>query len=76
MDKEKWLERLKAQHIGNDVVIDRTEVPTGKCEMCGENEELRPYGPKGEWVCFDCAMKDEEAAKRQLRRIVFGKSIN
>lgn len=38
------------------------------CDLCGDVAELRPYGPKGEWVCFDCGMKDEEAAKRALRK--------
>jgi hypothetical protein len=38
----------------------------GICEMCGKLDELRPYGPKGENVCFDCAMKDEEAAKQKF----------
>jgi ribosome-binding protein aMBF1 (putative translation factor) len=37
-----------------------------KCEMCGKMEECRPYGPGGMNVCFDCAMKDEVEARRQL----------
>lgn len=42
----------------------------GNCEFCGEHKELRPYGPKGEYVCFKCAMKDEEAAGKQyLKRL-------
>jgi hypothetical protein len=51
-------------------VIEQT--PPQKCELCGEIDELRPYGPKGENVCFDCAMKDEAAAKRGFRRLVLG----
>jgi hypothetical protein len=38
--------------------------PADTCEFCGKDAELRPYGPKGERVCFPCAMKDEEAMKR------------
>ena len=45
--------------------------PTGKCDLCGAEEETRPYGPNGENVCFSCGMKDEEAAKRQ-----FSKQLN
>lgn len=31
-----------------------------KCSQCGTTEkELRPYGPNGSWVCFDCGMKPE-----------------
>jgi hypothetical protein len=29
-----------------------------QCDDCGQIEELRPYGPGGSAVCFDCAMKD------------------
>ena len=38
--------------------IDGTQ--HAKCELCGKFDELRPYGPNGESVCFDCGMKDEE----------------
>jgi hypothetical protein len=37
-----------------------------QCDLCGVIAELRPYGPKGEKVCFDCGMKDEDAAKAQF----------
>ena len=46
-----------------------------KCELCGKIEELRPYGPNGECVCFDCGMKNEEAATRQFCRLVLGETI-
>lgn len=36
------------------------------CELCGKVAELRPYGPNDENVCFECGMKDEEAAKRKF----------
>ena len=58
---------IKGKHT---FVIPTEEDATGKCQMCGKTEELRPYGPNGENVCFDCMMKDEEAAKRQ-----FGKAF-
>ena len=45
------------------VVVIRQSKPQG-CDLCGNVAELRPYGPKGEWVCFPCGMKDEEAAKK------------
>lgn len=50
--------------------------PDGKCEFCGKVAELRPYGPRGERICFDCGMKDEETTKRQFSRHVFGEHIN
>lgn len=39
-------------------------VSPGPCELCGAEDETRPYGPNGENVCFDCGMKDGAAAKR------------
>lgn len=42
-----------------------------QCCYCGNAtpEDLRPYGPKGAQVCFDCAMatpEREAEAKRQF----------
>lgn len=52
--------------IGEAITQDRVIVrhPDGRCELCGEATETRPYGPDGEDVCFDCGMKDEAAARR------------
>ncbi len=49
-----------------------TEEPDRRCELCGAVEECRPYGPKGEQVCFACMLKDEPAAKRQFAKHVLG----
>jgi hypothetical protein len=38
----------------------------GKCEDCGQVDELRPYGKNGANVCFDCAMKDEANAREMF----------
>jgi hypothetical protein len=38
------------------------EEPPGRCSICDQIEELRPYGPGGKPVCFRCAMQDEEVA--------------
>lgn len=77
MTTKKWLERLKAKRQGNALILDRTETPSGTCELCGAgDQEVRPYGPKGEWICFDCAMKDEATTERQFRRVVLGQNIN
>jgi len=32
----------------------------GLCELCGKNDDLRPYGAGGEWICFKCGMKNKE----------------
>jgi hypothetical protein len=42
------------------------------CEMCGEVEELRPYGPNYERICFDCAMKNEELTNTRMDEYIFG----
>ena len=31
-----------------------------QCDLCGCIAELRPYGPKGETLCFDCATATPE----------------
>lgn len=63
-----------SQRIGNIPVI--FEEPDRICEFCGTLAECRPYGPRGEQICFDCAMKDEKTTTRQLNRILFGDTEN
>lgn len=46
--------------------------PDGKCELCGKTAELRPYGPKGERICFDCGMKDKKTTNSQLLKNILG----
>lgn len=43
---------------------------TKRCGMCGKVAELRPYGPGGMAVCFDCAMGDEPNAKRIFKAML------
>lgn len=45
--------------------------PPKACELCGKVAETRPYGPKGERVCFECGMKDKAACQRGIDRYVF-----
>lgn len=38
------------------------------CQTCNEQFEsydLRPYGPGGSLICFDCAMKPENKAETE-----------
>lgn len=53
--------------------IDSTK--SAACQLCGKPAELRPYGPNGESVCFDCGMKDEDAAKRQFAKLLDGNDV-
>lgn len=36
------------------------------CELCGKVADLRPYGPNGESICFQCGMKDEATTKKMF----------
>lgn len=37
------------------------------CYLCGVTEELRPYGPNMQFVCFDCAMQNKEQTDAAFR---------
>lgn len=56
--------------VGNTVYFEAT--PPAVCELCGKTDELRPYGPNGENVCFRCGMKNKEAAKLAFRKLMNG----
>lgn len=49
---------------GDTFVIARARPE--QCDLCGAIAELRPYGPRGEWICFDCAARNPEATDRAL----------
>uniref|UniRef100_A0A6H1ZYA0 Uncharacterized protein n=1 Tax=viral metagenome TaxID=1070528 RepID=A0A6H1ZYA0_9ZZZZ len=63
--------RVQLREDGNQVIIIETE-PDDKCELCGKIDELRPYGPNGERICFDCGMKDEKTTAKRFGHILFG----
>jgi len=50
--------------------------PDRECELCHKVAETRPYGPNGERVCFECGMKDPQAAERQMRRHIYGEETH
>lgn len=50
------------------------EEPDGRCELCGKIDELRPYGPHGERICYDCGMKDKKAVERGMNQYIFGEN--
>ena len=52
------------RRVGRVLIIERE--PDGVCELCGNAAETRPYGPKGENVCFRCAKKDPAAMRRAI----------
>jgi len=59
-----------SQRIGKVVII--TQESPQKRELCGAIAETRPYGPKGEEICFDCGMKDPAGTMRRTKKVLFG----
>lgn len=56
--------------IGNTIIL-RVEGPA-ECELCKKVAELRPYGPGGKCVCFDCAKKTPEIMRNNCRVQLLG----
>lgn len=50
--------------------------PEGCCAVCKKIAELRPYGPNGERICYQCGQKNKEVTERQMSRYLFGKDIH
>lgn len=48
------------------------EEPPQACQFCGIIAECRPYGPKDEEICFECAMKDKDTTERKMAAYLFG----
>lgn len=61
---------LMTQKVGNVVVIYAEK--SQQCDDCGKIDELRPYGPNGSKICYDCAMKDEIGTEIRMAKILFG----
>lgn len=54
------------RRVGKVLIIE-AEAPQ-QCDLCGRIAELRPYGPRGEMVCFRCGMLDEAAALERFTK--------
>ena len=63
-----WLEHIKQRKSEGVLDLNTLPHPHGNCERCDAVGELRPYGPKGEWICYDCGMKNKAETVRQIRR--------
>lgn len=59
-----------SKRIGNLIIIGPEDDDI--CDLCGKVDELRPYGPNGELICYDCGMKNKEVTNRMMARILFG----
>lgn len=56
--------------IGSVIVID-DEAPQ-QCDQCGTIAELRPYGPGGQVICWDCAQKDPAGTEARMNHVLYG----
>ena len=82
MPTGEYLENARAAHLfavmqnqadaGNIKVVVIEEQPPQQCDDCGEIAELRPYGARGQPICFDCAMKDPETTNQMFHKVHFG----
>lgn len=59
-----------SKRIGNIIIIETEE--DSQCELCGKIDELRPYGAKGEKICFKCGMKNKVKTHEMMGIILFG----
>lgn len=59
---------------GRAIIMDRREAFSGKCELCGKIDDLRPYGPNNENICYDCGMKDEATTARKFKEMLEGQT--
>lgn len=59
-----------SKRIGNLTII--AAEPDRTCEFCGAIAETRPYGPRGERICYSCGQKDRETTERQMKHVLFG----
>lgn len=51
--------------LKNGIIVISDE-PDGVCEFCGKKDEVRPYGPNNESICFDCGMKDKKTTDLKI----------
>ena len=43
-----------------------------QCDDCGKMKELRPYGPNGTVICWECSEKDPVGRDKRMALILFG----
>ena len=72
-----WVERCWFncinEYLMKELVIEIKEGPKGVCDLCHTfGQELRPYGPNGENICFDCSMENEGITSKMFEKVVFG----
>ena len=56
-------------YIKNGTLIIAAE-PHQQCDACGEIAELRPYGPNGKCICFECGQKDIDTTRSNFLKLL------
>lgn len=51
------------------MIVIENEKPQ-QCDLCGVIAELRPYGPNGECICYDCGEKNPEVTQKMMTRAI------
>jgi hypothetical protein len=71
MNRQQRRKRI-AERRGNLTILDRRDQHAfnGTCAFCGKQDELRPYGPNNEEICFDCGMKDKATTAQKYREFL------
>ena len=60
--------------IVGDLFFVEPELPQ-QCDLCGEVEELRPYGPDGACICMQCGLRDWAATMGRFDALVKSKGV-
>jgi hypothetical protein len=61
-------------NVGHGIIVIEVE-EDAICELCGKTAEVRPYGPNGEEICFDCGIKNEPTTTKMLQQKLFGDKL-
>lgn len=57
------------RRVDNLVIIEQ-ELPQ-QCDQCGRIEEVRPYGPNGQVICWDCGQQDPTGTEQRMIRALY-----
>jgi hypothetical protein len=75
-DKDEPIITITNEETNTNLVF-KPDSKTGTCELCGsENEDLRPYGPNDEYICYSCGMKNINSTTEKLNKALEERMIN
>lgn len=58
------------RRVGSTIIIEAET--NDVCELCGVVDELRPYGPNGERICYDCGQINPALTEQKIRELFEG----